>query len=173
MTEDVEVWNRLVALLPEAEAREAGECWAVGEQEAGLELLVSGLVDHRVPIGETARARISVLAEGWGEREFLTPRILRCPGDGKPSRVRLIEPADGHHAGDTGDVLVPWIGCERCGRVLTRTHTRESWGGLSYLARSYVITSPADGSVVREFPDDAVDAAFADLLAVCGDAGGA
>ncbi|MFJ5711801.1 hypothetical protein [Streptomyces sp. NPDC093105] len=166
MTEDADTWNRLVALLPEAEAREAGECWAVGEQEAALGVLVSGLVDHRVPIGETDRARISVLAEGWGEREFLTPRILRCRGDGEPSPVRLSEHAEGHDGG-TGDVLVPWIGCDRCGRVLTRRHTRESWGGLSFVAWSYVITSGAGGSVVREFPGDAVDAAFADLLAVC------
>ncbi|MFI8320053.1 hypothetical protein [Streptomyces sp. NPDC085529] len=173
MTEDVDVWNRLVALLPEAEAREAAECWAVGEQEAGLGVLVSGLSDHRVPISETTRARIAVLAEEWGEREFLAPRIRRCRGDGERSRVRLIEPVDEPPAGGTGDVLVPWIACERCGRVLTRRHTREAWGGLSSLAWSYVVTSPVDGAVVREFPDDSVDAAFAHLLAVCGDAVGA
>ncbi|WP_217550206.1 hypothetical protein [Streptomyces sp. GbtcB6] len=39
----------------------------------------------------------------------------------------------------TGLVLVPWIACTRCGRILMRAHARERWGDLSYLARHYVI----------------------------------
>ncbi|MFE5791175.1 hypothetical protein ACFQ8C_01235 [Streptomyces sp. NPDC056503] len=183
MTEELAVWRRLVALLPEAEAEEAGECWSIGEQEAALALLVSGLLTHQVRIGESTRARISVLAEGWGEREALTPRLLRCPGDGEPSPVRLVEAASdvvrGPGDGSADDVLVPWIACERCGGVLARKHAREPWGGLSHLARSYVITWPEGGAVVREFPADAADAAdaahsadaahtaFEALLAVC------
>ncbi|WP_101254920.1 hypothetical protein [Streptomyces barkulensis] len=73
MIDDADTWNRLAALLPEADAREVGDCREIGEQEAGLGLLVFGLLTHRVPISETVRARISVLAEDWGGREALTP----------------------------------------------------------------------------------------------------
>ncbi|MFD4371840.1 hypothetical protein [Streptomyces sp. NPDC058486] len=167
MTEEAAVWNRLAALLPEAGAEGVRDCWSIGEQEAGLALLVSGLLAHQVPISETVRAEISVIAEGWGERETLTPQLLQCRGDGKPSRVRLVEAGVEAVAG--ADVLVPWIACERCGRVLARAHTREPWG-LSLRARSYVITSPTRDAAVRQFPADSADPAgdaFATLLASC------
>ncbi|MFJ3615204.1 hypothetical protein [Streptomyces hydrogenans] len=167
MTEEAAVWKRLAALLPEAEAARVGDCWSLGEQEAGLGLLVDGLVAHRVPIGEAERARISVLAEGWGEREALAPRILRCRGDGAPPPVRLIEDCGDVGAADGADVLVPWIVCERCGCVLARTHTREPWGGLSFLAGSYVLVPSARDATPRVCPADAVDEAFAALPAPC------
>jgi hypothetical protein len=174
VTDDVVVWNRLAALLPEAEAQEMKDCWDIGEQEAGLGLLVSGLLAHQLPISETARAQISVLAETWGERELLTPRSLQCRGDGARTRLKLIERADeimiessGGADQDPAGVLVPWITCARCGHALMRTHTREPWGGLSYLAENYVITSPESDAVLRSFPADSAGAAFAALLTEC------
>ncbi|KAB7835581.1 hypothetical protein [Streptomyces mobaraensis] len=170
MTDDAVLWSRLVALLPEAEAEGVEECRAVGEQEAGLGLLVSGLLDHQVPISEMVRARLSVLAEIWGEREALTPQILQCRGDGALSSVELIE-GDGSAVPEAtgwagqdlaGLVLVPWISCPGRGRVLMRAHTQEYWGDLSYLARHYVISEP-DRGVLRVFPADSADAAFTSL----------
>ncbi|MBB4951613.1 hypothetical protein F4556_007148 [Kitasatospora gansuensis] len=152
MTDDVVVWNQLTALLPEAEAQEVRDCWSIGEQEAGLGLLVSGILAHQVPISETVRAQISVLAEIWGEGETLTPRILQCCGDNLPAHLKVLEhgggiekPAGGFGQDPVGVVLVPWIACTRCSQVLMRAHNRERWGGLSYVAHHYVITSP-DGA---------------------------
>ena len=73
MTDDAVIWNRLASLLPEAEAQQVKDCWAIGEQEAGLGLLVLNILGRQVLISETTRAQISVLAEVWGEREALTP----------------------------------------------------------------------------------------------------
>lgn len=175
MTDGVVVWNRLAALLPEAEAQEVKGCWDIGEQEAGLGLLLSGLLAHEVPISETVRAQISVLAEVWGEREALTPQILQCRGDDGAARLKLIRPDGGsadevmrgsdHDSADL--VLVPWITCTRCDQVLMRAHTREDWGDLSYLARHYVITSPDRATVLRMFPVDSASRAFTALQQGC------
>ena len=91
MTDDVVVWNQLAALLAEPEAQEVRDCWTIGEQEAGLGLLGSGILAHQVPISDTVRAQISVLAETWGERQSLTPRILQCRADGTPAHLKLLE----------------------------------------------------------------------------------
>ncbi|MGW3341405.1 hypothetical protein ACWDCL_28485 [Streptomyces sp. NPDC001009] len=178
MTDDAVIWNRLAALLPEAEAQEVEDSWDIGEQEAGLGLLVSGLLGHQVPISETVRAQISVLAETWGERGALTPQLLQCGDAGDPGPVRLIEGGGSTVSEMTGGaqqslaglVLVPWIACTRCGRVLMRAHARESWGDLSCLARHYIITTPNRATVVRLFPGDSVGAAFAALQRACSDA---
>ncbi|MGV9309962.1 hypothetical protein ACWENQ_19690 [Nonomuraea sp. NPDC004354] len=175
MIADVVVWNRLAALLPEAEAQEFRDCWDIGEQEAGLGLLVSGIFTHQTVISETVRAQISVLAEVWGEREALAPRILQCRGDDRPTRLKVIEHDGGTVSGATagteqdlaGLILVPWIACTRCGQVLMRAHAREAWGDLSYLAQHYVITSPDRATVLRLFPADSADKAFAALLHEC------
>ncbi|MGW4291170.1 hypothetical protein ACWEIK_30045 [Streptomyces sp. NPDC004673] len=178
MTDETVIWNRLAALLPEAEAQEVKDWWDIGEQEAGLGLLVSGILGHKVLISETARAQISVLAETWGEREALTPQILQCRDDGTPGPMKLIE-GDGSTVPEaiggaeqdlTGLVLVPWITCTRCGQVLMRAHARESWGDLSYLARHYVITTPNRATVLQLFPADSASAAFAVLQRTCSDA---
>ncbi|MBZ4319951.1 hypothetical protein [Streptomyces huiliensis] len=172
MTDDTVTWNRLAGLLPETEAQEVEDCWAIGEQEAGLGLLVSGILGHQVPISQTVKAQISVLAETWGEREALTRQLLQCQDDGTPRLVRLIE-GDGstvpEAAGEDGQdlaglVLVPWIACTRSGRVLMRAHAREGWGGLSYLARYYVITAPDRATVLQLFPAGFARPAFATLL---------
>ncbi|MFF4113659.1 hypothetical protein ACFY0P_09225 [Streptomyces sp. NPDC001714] len=175
MTDDAVIWNRLAALLPEAEAQEVKDCWDIGEQEAGLGLLVSGILGHQVPISEMARAQISVFAETWGERETLTPQILQCRDDGTPDHLKLIE-GDGSTVPEAtgvaeqdlaGLVLVPWITCTRCGQVLMRAHARESWGDLSYLARHYVITTQNRAIVLRLFPADSANVAFAALQHAC------
>ncbi|SCD64571.1 hypothetical protein [Streptomyces sp. DvalAA-19] len=177
MSDGVDAWNRLAALLPPAQGEEFEGCWAIGEQEAGLGLLVSGLLSGDVAIGETVRAQISVLTEVWGEREALAPGLRRCRGDGGPgSAVRLIERDDVHVGGDTvaaarslsGLVLVPWIDCARCGRVLMRAHAREPWGDLSFAAGQYVITTPDRTVAVRLLPADAAEEAFTGLLQDCG-----
>lgn len=176
MTDDVDAWHRLAALLPPAEAQEIGDCWDIGEQEAGLGLLVSGILAHDVAISEMARAQLSVLAETWGERAALTPRILQCRGDGQPAAaVTLVEDDDVLVGADTvltdralaGLIQVPWIICTRCGQVLVRAHTREAWGDLSYLAVHYAITTPDRTAVARLFPADAAGEAFAGLLRSC------
>lgn len=178
VTADADLWNPLAALLPETEAQGVKDCWDIGEQEAGLGLLVSGLLGHQVPISETDRARISVLAETWGERQALTLQILQCRDAGTPGHLKLIE-GDGSTVPEAtggaeqdlaGLVLVPWITCTRCGQVLMRAHTRESWGDLSYLARHYVITTPNRATVLLRFPTDSVGAAFASLRHACPDA---
>jgi hypothetical protein len=171
VTDDAVIWNRLAALLPEAEAQEVKDCWDIGEQEAGLDLLVSGILGHQVPISETVRAELSVLAETWGEREILTPRILQCRDEGTPGPLKLIEgdgstvpeAIGGAEQGLAGLVLVPWIACMRCGQVLMRAHARESWGDLSYLARHYVITTPNRATVLRLFSPDSASTALAAL----------
>ncbi|MFI6090742.1 hypothetical protein [Streptomyces sp. NPDC051218] len=175
MTDDVVMWERLTALLPEAEAQEVKDCWDIGEQEAGLGLLVSGLLAHETPISETIRAQLSVLAEAWGERERLTPEILQCRGADQTAGLKLIEPDAGsaeevlgeadHDAADF--FLVPWIACARCGQVLMRAHTREPWGGLTYLAQHYAITSPDRATVLRMFPPCSATTAFAALQGNC------
>ncbi|MCM2425181.1 hypothetical protein [Streptomyces sp. RKAG337] len=175
MTDDVVVWNRLADLLPEVEAQEVRDCWDIGEQEAGLGLLVSGLLLHQMPLSETVRAEISVLAETWGEREALTPRILQCRGDDAPTQLKLIEDSGGTAEEMTGGsgqdladlVLVPWIACTRCGQALMRAHVRERWGELSYLARRYVITSPDRATVLLLFPAESAGVAFTALRNGC------
>ncbi|MGW2646252.1 hypothetical protein ACWC2T_15330 [Streptomyces sp. NPDC001393] len=57
MIEDVVIWNRLAALLPVAEAQEIRDCWDIGEQEAELCLLVSGLLARGVPICRQRRGK--------------------------------------------------------------------------------------------------------------------
>ncbi|MEU2619418.1 hypothetical protein ABZ642_14840 [Streptomyces sp. NPDC007157] len=178
MTDDAVIWNRLAALLPEAEAQEVKDCWDIGEQEAGLGMLVSGILGHQVPISDTVRAQISVLAETWGEREALTSRILQCRDEGEAGPLKLVE-GDGSIVPEqiagaeqdlAGVVLVPWIVCARCGQVLMRAHVRETWGDLSYLARHYVITTPNRATVSRLFPADSAGAAFVSLQRACSDA---
>lgn len=182
MNDDAALWNQAAALLPDAEAQEFVDAWNIGEQEGGLGLLVSALLDHEVAISGTDRARISVLTESWGERRTLAPRLLGCRDDGTASHLTLIEgEGEGEGEGDDGGpvtvggaerelaglVLVPWIACTRCGRLLLRAHARESWGELSYRARQYVITAPDRTTVLRLFPAYSAAEAFHALQEAC------
>ena len=54
--DDVDTWHRLAALLPPDQAHEFNNCWAIGEQEAGLGLFVAGILSSDVAISETVRA---------------------------------------------------------------------------------------------------------------------
>ncbi|MFD7631826.1 hypothetical protein ACFV7Q_38470 [Streptomyces sp. NPDC059851] len=172
--DDAAVWDRLASMLSAGAAQAVRDCWAIGEQEAGLGMLVAGLLDEGTAISETARAELAVVAETWGERENLMPQLLRCRGDGRQADVQLIEVetvingADLASSGGLEDLLlVPWVSCTRCGQVLMRAHALEPWGNLSYIARHYAIVSPDRGRVLRVFSDDSADESFCVLLHDC------
>ncbi|MFD3665114.1 hypothetical protein ACFWVF_31700 [Streptomyces sp. NPDC058659] len=193
MIDDVARWHGFAALLPPAEAREFRDCWDIGEQEAGLGLLVAALLEHRVPIGGTTRAEIAVTAEEWGVREAVEPGLGRLPyaegGRRGDDALRLVDPADGlplpgpagsaGSAGPSGPsdgagalLVVPWIVCTRCGRTLARAHEREPWGDLSYLARHYALFAPGRSAPERSFADGAAWEALTALRVSCGGGGG-
>lgn len=169
-------WNRIADLLPDpAAAQEIRDCDLIGEQESGLVVLVERLLAGQVPLSGEDRARISVMAQHWGVREAVTPGLVRCLGDGGPTPVQLLdgdadeaEVLTGWSEPELADlVLVPWIGCTRCGRVLLRAHVWEEWDDLSYLAQHYVITGPERRTALRIFPGDAAHEAFDALLQDC------
>ncbi|GAA3368323.1 hypothetical protein GCM10020367_06230 [Streptomyces sannanensis] len=59
-------------------------------------MLITGLLEHHVPISEAMRAEIAVVAEAWGMWTALAPGIGRCPGsDDGDTSLKLIEQADG------------------------------------------------------------------------------
>ncbi|MBQ0983493.1 hypothetical protein KBZ10_02875 [Streptomyces sp. F63] len=179
MTGEAAVWHRLAALLPPEEAREFEDFWSIGEQEAGLELLVSSLSRRQVVIDETTRAEIAVVCEAWGMwPRPLGPVLAQCPGEGSGSAVRLIEdatraPLPGAAAGLRDQLLlVPWIRCTGCGRVLARAHIREPWGDLSCAPEEYVILNAALSDTLRLFgPGNGWDALTA-LRTCCERPGG-
>ncbi|MDP9841532.1 hypothetical protein [Streptosporangium lutulentum] len=168
MTDEAALWRQFATLLPPLQAQEVMDCWDIGEQEDGLDLLVSGLLEHQVPIRETTRAEIAVTAESWGMWTALAPSIVRCrSSDGVEASLQLVErgdniPMPGPSVGtDTISadlLLIPWIFCTRCGQVLARAHTREPWGDLSYLARHYVVFTPNPSTMVMFEPDAAWNA---------------
>lgn len=61
--DDADRWERSAGPLPMAESVHDGR--DTGRQEAGLGILVRGLLAHRVPVGDRTRAEIAVLAEQW------------------------------------------------------------------------------------------------------------
>ncbi|MFJ9691730.1 hypothetical protein [Kitasatospora sp. NPDC101183] len=168
--------HRIADLLPdEGAAQDFRDSWQIGEQGAGLVVLVERLLAGQVPLGGEDRARISVLAQEWGVRDAVTPGLVRCLGDGGPTPVQLLD-GDADEAevltGFTEPelaalVLVPWIGCTRCGQVLLRAHTWEDWDDLSHLVQGYAITGPERATALRTFPADAPGEAFAALLEDC------
>ncbi|MEU6467718.1 hypothetical protein ABZ927_18075 [Streptomyces massasporeus] len=165
------VWRRLAGLLPAAGDREEVQaCWDIGEQEAGLELLVDRLLGQGAGVEESARAELAVMAEQWGEWEWLGMRIAALPHVGEEAgRLRVLQ--DGAEETRPAGfvlpehplavaVLVPWIVCAPCARVLARAHRREEWGALSFLAEGYVVFGPGLAPLVflREDPGAAWDA---------------
>ncbi|MFI5527867.1 hypothetical protein ACIA8O_04840 [Kitasatospora sp. NPDC051853] len=171
MNVDRTQWYRIADLLPEAAAAEVKDCWETGEQEAGLRLLVEGLLAFQVPLGGADRALIAVFTEQWGEREVLAPGLLRCLGDGTSAPVRLLDgEADELLPGGPdlpGLVLVPWMRCNRCGHYLLRAHRWEDWDDLSHDAEHYATASADLATLLRTFPGDALPEAFTDLLDHC------
>ncbi|MEV0170218.1 hypothetical protein AB0I00_03665 [Streptomyces sp. NPDC050803] len=167
------VWSRLARLLPDAgDVDEVQGCWDIGEQEAGLHVLVDRLLQQGLTVGEPERAELAVMAEQWGEWDQLGAGIAALPcGTGRPARLRVFE--DGardtipHPAGEA--VLVPWISCEPCGRVLARAHVQEEWGALSYLAVSYVVLAPDGARLEFDAQEEAAAwSALGALRAGCG-----
>ncbi|MFJ3511087.1 hypothetical protein [Streptomyces luteogriseus] len=165
------VWSRLAGLLSApGDREEVQDCWDIGEQEAGLELLVDRLLGQGTGVGEPAVAELAVMAEQWGEWDWLGARIASLPLAGEEAgglRVLRDGAEDTRPAGFVlpehplaASVLVPWIVCAPCERVLARAHRREEWGGLSFLAEGYVVFGPGFDPVVfpREEPGAAWDA---------------
>ncbi|WP_405980871.1 hypothetical protein [Streptomyces sp. NBC_00158] len=163
MIAEADVWNRFVSLLPDDKGYEVQVCWDIGEQEAGLDLLVSGLLEHRVAISGTTRAEISVMAEVWGMRRDISSRLLACRGDGLPSPVELVErPTTTPLAtlAELADFLVvPWIR-HSSGRLLTRAHVEEPWGDLSLIPEHYAVLASPQGPTLRLFESFSAREAF-------------
>ncbi|WP_328874618.1 hypothetical protein OHT76_33675 [Streptomyces sp. NBC_00287] len=164
------VWSRLAGLLPDAEdVDEVQACWDIGEQEGGLEVLVDRLLQQQLTVGESARAELAVMAEQWDVWDHLGAGIAALPcGAGQPARLRVFE--DGAQGTtplrdvlprhpSTGAVLVPWVTCAPCGRVLARVHEWEEWGALSHRAQAYVVFSPDGSGAPLEFDADEGEAA--------------
>ncbi|MFH7598554.1 hypothetical protein WDV06_26195 [Streptomyces racemochromogenes] len=155
MIDEARVWDRFAALLPDADGDEVRVCWAVGEQEAGVEHLVDALLRHRVAIGEDTRAEISVVAEGWGMRAAVAGRLVACPGDGLPAELELVEGADlavgVRDPALDGFLLIPWIRSTGSGRLLVRAHVEEPWGDLSLIPEYYGVLASGQGPVLRLF----------------------
>ncbi|MFD4430415.1 hypothetical protein [Nocardia sp. NPDC058497] len=176
---EVDLWGRLAALLPSAEDSENfRDCRETGQQEAGLWILLQRLLEHRVPISDRTRAEIEMLAEQWGERLARHDEIIACVRDSdEEGSIRLLPddrstPVDPAQAGMrdsilTGLLVVPWLECLRCARVLARVHAQEPWGDLRYLASHYVVwhhTAPDDEHEI--FDDHDLHSAF-ELLLSC------
>jgi hypothetical protein len=142
------------------------DCWSIGEQEGALDLVVSGLLTHDIPISASIRAQLAVTSEMWGRREALEGRIGRCrPRSNDDSTLHVLAPADAvpltgaslSGRPELADLLVvPWIACSHCGQVLGRAHEREPWGGLSLLAAHYVLFQPEIPAQTRVFGSTAV-----------------
>lgn len=161
-----DLWERLAALLPSTEdAENFRDCRESGHQEAGLWILMQRLLEHRVPISDRMRAEIEVLAEHWGERWARHDEIIACVRDSADGgSLRLVPddcstPVDSAQLGIldsalTGLLVVPWLECMRCGRVLARVHAREPWGDSSCLAAHYIVWHRAASNDELEIFDE-------------------
>lgn len=176
------IWAGLAALLPDPEqVDEVQSCWDIGEQEAGLEVLVHRLTEQGLPVGESARAELAVMAEQWGVWDLLGASIAGCAEDAERPRWRVLE--DGAEetlplravvpeSTSPQSEVVPWIVCPPCGRVLARVHRREEWGGLSFLTESYVVFAEDRAVAPLVFDREDGGAAWAALDALCTACGG-
>ncbi|MGQ4615287.1 hypothetical protein [Nocardia sp. R7R-8] len=176
---EADLWEQLAILLPSAEAGENfRDCRSTGRQEAGLWILTQQLIEHQVPISDRTRAEIEVLAEQWGERLARHDEIVACARDSDvgPS-IRLLpdessSPVEPGRLGITdstltGLLVVPWLECLRCGRVLDRVHAREPWADLRYVADYYTIRRHTASGVEPEIFDGSdLHSAF-ELLLTC------
>ncbi|MEU3693429.1 hypothetical protein [Streptomyces narbonensis] len=169
MTDEAARWDRYATLLPPAEAQEFTDCWEIGEQEAGLDLLVATLLEHQVPLSDTTRAEIAVAAEEWGVWATLAPGLRRCVGGGPDGgSLRLVGPADATPLSDPAwdpFVVAPWLACTRCDRALARMHHREGWGDGSLGGTRYVLSDR--DAPVRLFEREALWDAVTELQASC------
>ncbi|WP_157106750.1 hypothetical protein [Nocardia arthritidis] len=151
-------------------------CRESGHQEAGLWMLTHLLLEQQVPISDRTRAEIEVLAEQWGERLARHDEIIACVrGSDDGASIRLLpddRSAPVHPArigltdsALTGLLVVPWLECLRCGRVLARVHAQEPWGDLRYLPAHYVVwRHTASDDVLQVFDESDLHNAFESLL---------
>lgn len=179
---EADLWERLAALLPSTEdAEDFRACRESGHQEAGLWMLTQRLLEQQVPISDRTRAEIEVLAEQWGERLARHDEIITCVRDSdddpsirlvpddrsapvQPVRIGLTDSALTDSA-LTGLLVVPWLECLRCGRVLARVHAQEPWGDLRYLATHYVIwRHTASDDALEIFDESDLHSAFESLI---------
>ncbi|MGQ4601281.1 hypothetical protein [Nocardia sp. R6R-6] len=175
---EVDLWERLALLLPAEAGDNFRDCRAAGRQEAGLWFLMQQLIEHQVPISDRTRAEIEVLAEQWGERLARHDEIIACaPESDDEASLRLLSdetssPVEPGRLGITdsaltGLLVVPWIECLRCERVLDRVHAQEPWGDLRYLADYYTVRQPtAPDTEPRIFAGSDLHSAF-ESLATC------
>ncbi|MEV7884721.1 hypothetical protein ACWD3I_15730 [Streptomyces sp. NPDC002817] len=164
------VWSRLAGLLPGAEdVNQVQGCWDIGEQEGGLSYLVDRLFALGLSVDDVTRAELAAMASQWGVWDQLATDIVDLPGaQGKVRVVEGLEPVD-----RDGMALVPWMRCERCGRILALEHRHEAWGGLSFMPVSYVVSVPDDVGTPLVFDAEGPDAvwrALAALTATCREA---
>ncbi|UFS97140.1 hypothetical protein [Nocardia huaxiensis] len=177
---EAELWERLAGLFSSGEDAESFRgCRESGHQEGGLLLLLRRLVEERVGISDRTRAEIEVLAEQWGLRLAHHDEIVSCVRDsGEEDSIRLLpeecsEPVDSGRLGIADPVLegllvVPWLECLRCGRVLARVHAEEPWGDLSFQASYYIVWQPTGADdELRIFEEPELHSAF-ELLLACG-----
>ncbi|MFJ3303667.1 hypothetical protein ACIPSA_11160 [Streptomyces sp. NPDC086549] len=173
--DEAALWSRLAALLPFPEdVAEVRDCWDIGEQEAGLTVLVRRIRELGLPLGGVERAEIAVMARQWGVWDRLGADIVKCPGDpGQPTLLRVLDAEDvipgrsvvpDHPSSEL--LLVPWITCTGCGRVPARGHEREWWGDLSYLPRLYAVFAPDRSVAPQVFDHEERDAAWRALTAL-------
>ncbi|MFE0513693.1 hypothetical protein [Streptomyces sp. NPDC058964] len=174
--DEADLWHRLAALLPSpGDVDEVRGCWDIGEQEAGLTVLVRRVRELGLPLGDVERAEIAVMAQEWGVWDQLGTDIAACPREVGPELLRVL----GDGAGDPVPgrsvlpdrsspelFLVPWITCASCGRTLARGHTREEWGDLSYLPLLYVVFTPGRSMAPRVFDREERHAAWSALAAL-------
>ncbi len=174
---EADLWERLAALLRSTEdAENFRACRESGHQEAGLWMLTHLLLEQQVPISDRTRAEIEVLAEQWGERLARHDEIIACVrGSDDGASIRLLpddRSAPVHPArigltdsALTGLLVVPWLECLRCGRVLARVHAQEPWGDLRYLPAHYVVwRHTASDDVLQVFDESDLHNAFESLL---------
>ncbi|EXG82319.1 hypothetical protein [Cryptosporangium arvum] len=120
MDASIEQWTALAVLLPPAQAEDVVGFRMIGEQEAGVETLVEGLLEHGVPAADNVRAEIAVLAEVWGVRGRVEDALRRArPDPAGGTCVRLAPPVAAVDR-QTPPVVVPWLECATCGGVLNR-----------------------------------------------------
>lgn len=175
------VWPRLARLLPDpGDVDDVRACWDIGEQEAGLDVLVARLRAQGLAIGDAERAELAAMAGQWGEGDRLGETIVALPRDpARPAPPRVL--ADGaeeplpvrsvlpdHPQEEL--FLLPWIACRSRDRVLARAHWWEEWGAWSHLTRAYVLFAAGRPVPPRLFPVEEEGAVWSALVALRADA---
>lgn len=164
---EAKVWTRLAGLLPSPEDVEMIQgCWDIGEQEAGLWQLVEKLLEQGVGVDGFRRAEIAAMAVQWDVWDQYGEDIVALPDDpGRPGPLRVYVGMEPVEEGER--LLVPWMRCLPCDRILTRSHERASWGML-HCPSGFVVTARGEAPLVFDNEEPgAVWAALAAVSATC------